>query len=107
MGIILTSAVFPRYVSWSHSMIFQKTDPRVRYFDLVIDVARDAGLVEHYFAKWTAPKNMRPNVDVREVALVAEHFFLPCFVGGCTMTLAMIVFLVELHMKSRIQSVHS
>ncbi len=86
-------------------MIFQKSDPRVLYFDQVIDVARDAGLVEHYFAKWTAPKNMRHTVDVHEEPLVAEHFYLPCFIGGCTMTLALISFLMERRIKWRVELV--
>ncbi len=78
-----------------HGIMFQKFDPRAAYFDPVIDMLKDTGLMSHFFDKLMPPKNMRESIPHSEEPLVPDHFYLPSIVWLCGLALALIFHTIE------------
>ncbi len=76
-------------------IMFQKFDPRAAYFDPVIDMLKDAGLINHFFNKLMPPKNMRETMSSEEEPLVLDHFYLPVIVWSCGLALGIIFHILE------------
>ncbi len=76
-------------------MVFQKYDPRIQYFNTVIDIARDCGLVDYFFGKEMPPKNLKEPMSKKENALVLEHFQLPLIISAASITVALVIFICE------------
>ncbi len=82
-------------MSLAHGMVFQNYDPRAQYFNKVIDVAREAGLINYFFGKWKPDENVKIDFKVQDKTLRAEHFLLPSVVSAFGLTLALLSFLLE------------
>ncbi len=76
-------------------MLFQKYDPRIEYFNKVIDTARDNGLIDYYLGKDMPAKNMKEPVTVRNSALVLEHLLLPLILSTTCLIVALLTFAIE------------
>ncbi len=76
-------------------MLFQKYDPRIEYFNQVIDTARDNGLIDHYLGKDMPAKNMKEAVIISNDALVLEHLLLPLILSTTGLLVAQLAFGLE------------
>ncbi len=79
----------------AQGIMFQKFDPRAAYFDPVLDMLKDAGLINHFFNKLMPPKNMRETISSAEEPLVLDHFYLPVIVCSCGLALGIVFHILE------------
>lgn len=76
-------------------MFFQSYDPRVDYFDYVIRMITDTGIVNGLFSKALPYADMKNYVKVEEEALILEHFAIPLIVCLAGLLLGAIMFTIE------------
>ncbi len=76
-------------------IMFQKFDPRAAYFDPVIDMLKDTGLMSYFFDKLMPPKNMRETISSVEEPLVLDHFYLPIIIWSCGLVLGIVFHILE------------
>ncbi len=71
------------------SFMYRKHDPLMSYFDRVISILHQAGIVDKFFRSWMPHEGMKENVIEAEKKLTAEHFLIPCIVaiGGILVSL--------------------
>ncbi len=79
----------------TNAMILKKYDPRVEYFNSVIDYLKDNGLIEAFRQKHFPSKTMKDAEETPEEPLLFEHFVVPFLFLACGLTLATINILTE------------
>ncbi len=88
----------------THAMILKRYDPRVEYFNSVIDYLKDNGLIEAFRQKHFPSKGIKDTEENIEEPLVLEHFVVPLIFLGCGLTLATIKILAETLCYSKVDS---
>ncbi len=79
----------------THAMIFKRYDPRMEYFNSVIDYLKDNGLIEAFRQKHFPSKSIKDTEETVEEPLVLEHFVVPFIFLACGLTFATIKLLAE------------
>ncbi len=88
----------------THAMILKRYDPRVEYFNSVIDYLKDNGLIEAFRQKHFPLKNMKDTEETVEEPLVLEHFVVPFIFLACGLILATTKVLAETLCNSKTDS---
>ncbi len=84
-----------RYMRLTHAMIFKKYDPRVQYFNSVIDHLKDCGLFEAFSQKHFPSKGTKDAEQTVEEPLTLEHFVVPYILLACGLALATMTICAE------------
>ncbi len=76
-------------------MFFQNYDPRVEYLDIVIQRIFDTGIMNSLFRKALPHINMKGSIQVKEEALILQHFVIPLFVCLAGLLMGFFIFAAE------------
>ncbi len=82
-------------------MLFQSFDPRVQYFDAVIQQITDTGIIDGYFRKALPYANLIYQENVEEHPLILEHFAISMIVCLVGLFLGGLVFATEMGKTSK------
>ncbi len=85
-----------RYVAFSMGLFFQSHDPRVEYFDVVINWMTDSGIIDGLFRKVLPFAGLKYQEKVEENPLILEHFVLSMIAALAGLVIATVSFAAEL-----------
>ncbi len=73
----ILSILNSRYSSGAMGFFFQKYDSRIKFFDHVIDVLTEAGIIGHFFDTYIPQRGIKEHETVSDEKLTLEHFLIP------------------------------
>ncbi len=91
----LLFALVRRYLSVPLVMAFQKHNPAVEYFNPILELAKDVGIIDKFQRRanpYADVRHVRPVIDEK---LRVEHFLLLFMVLFCSTMMAFLVFVLE------------
>ncbi len=76
-------------------------DPRISFFNPVIDAMTETGIIIHFFDKYFPQKGIKEHENVTEEKLTYEHFLIPYVFLMCMLSICIAIILMEVSHKNR------
>ncbi len=92
---MLLKLVLLRYDTMFMGMFFQNYDPRVEYFNGILHRISDTGITNGLFGRALPYINMKSSIQVKEEALILQHFIIPLLVCLAGLLIGLSTFAAE------------
>ncbi len=90
-----------RYAINGYGIFFRKFDPRIDFFNLVIDAFTEAGIIDRFFDKYFPHKGIKEHENVTEEKLTIEHFLIPNIFLVSMLSISMAAMMMEVCCKTK------
>ncbi len=84
-----------RYSTTAMGFFFRKFDPRIVFFDHVIQVLTEAGTMGHLANKYMPQGHIKEHEAVSDDKLTLEHFLIPNIFLMCMLSTSLVTLIAE------------